>query len=44
MRSSIDLKIESKDDGRGGDALNALYNLHVGKSYEIDQEWFKENG
>lgn len=42
MRSSIDLKIESKDDGRGGDALNALYNLHVGKQYEIDQEWFKE--
>ena len=42
MRSSIDLKIESKDDGRGGDALNALYNLHVGKPYEIDHEWFRE--
>jgi len=42
LRSSIDLKIESKDDGRGGDSLNALYNIHAGNPYKVDQEWFKE--
>lgn len=42
MRSSIDLKIESKDDGRGGDSLNALYNMHAGDEYNIDHDWFKE--
>ena len=44
MRSSIDLKIESKDDGRGGDALNALYNLHVGSSTRLTKNGSRKNG
>jgi hypothetical protein len=42
LKTSIDDKIASKDDGRGGDTLRQLYNSLVGISYDFDETWFRD--